>query len=314
MQQVSITDRYHLKNYAFHGPTALIRLAARESLLGYVTDTNHVVSELIQVGAPNLQAIKGFLLLNKDVPYVCIYEATGLVTNASIAAAWMQYLGQNNSPIISLAAYDRKLYADMLETLGLDRPVEKLASIVVPVHPRRPDNLEGFICSMRSQRHTRWELLAVTEGRDDAAYNVVAAMRESRVRLIQGPAMKGDYGNCYRQIGFDCISPASKFVNTNNDDTYLTPGFLEQLIQVLEWSGRDAAQCDVVHSYGGYQTTIKNENFGNGHEAWLIRSQLIRSVPWDDYTIDGEETWLKKIMVACQNNIVYLPRPLVVHN
>lgn len=315
-QSIEIRNGYRIAHETFATDTALVQLYTTETLLHHwpVLGRDRVVAHLRMVGPVSLPTILEFLRSNSHVPNVCIQCPMGVVDSMAIGAAWANIIGGDVRPVMRMGTYNRRLYADMLDLAGLSRPVDKLAAVVVPVHPRNVDGLHGLICSMRQQRHENWQLIAVTEGENLAAEKVVSVFGDSRVRLIKGGPQVGDYGNCYRQIGFDALDPATEYVNTNNDDSYLTPGFLEQLIFAMEELGTVAAQCDSVHSYGGYQTNIKNADFGNGLEAWLVRANVVKAVPFSDTTIEGEGEWLKGIIRFCDKKVAYVQRPLVVHN
>ena len=184
---------------------------------------------------------------NRVAGIVCQCES-GIGRSQGVAAALTALDGGDPTHIIRRGTYNRLLYRFILEAAGKELPPEPLVSIVCRItYPL--DRFQAFLLSMERQRYTNWQVVAVTDGPRPDITEFLAARQDSRVLLIQTPERLGHWGHPYRQQGIDAAS--GEVIGLQNDDNYLVPGFLEQMV----WSIQDGAAlvlCDTVHSYLGW--------------------------------------------------------------
>ncbi len=158
--------------------------------------------------------------------------------------------------------------------------------------------------AMDRQRYEAWEVIAVTDGpclKPDWMWS----RRRGNLLWIETEKPLGHWGHPYRQLGIDAAR--GTYIGLQNDDNYLTPGFIEQLVFALE-AGADVACCQVVHSYSGWDVTGPGSDLG----SWLARTELVKRHLWKGQSFDYDLAYLKTL--AAEGQCVEVPRPLVVHN
>ena len=151
-----------------------------------------------------------------------------------------------------------------------------------------PDRLQLFILSMLRQRYENWELIAVTDGYNAAAYTMLHSFRDARLRMIQTNQVKGHWGHPWRQKGLDDCR--GEFICMSNDDNYLTPVFIEAFVDALE--DADLALCQCLHSYYGWAVS---GGVGNELGAWMARTVFVRKVKWTGMTSAPIKSLLSKL-------------------
>jgi hypothetical protein len=99
-------------------------------------------------------------------------------------------------------------------------------------------------------------------------------------------------------------------IGLNNDDNYLVPGYLEQMVFALQTHDADLVFCDHAHAYSGWAVVDASvPELGN----WLASESLIRKVKWegDDFMADNR---FCKAMIAKAKKVVHVHRPLFIKN
>jgi hypothetical protein len=202
--------------------------------------------------------------------------------------------------------HNRTLYKGILIAAGREVPREPLVSIAVRVK-YDIERLHLFLLSMRRQRYTNWEVIAFTDGPNREAIELVSKFAEG-VRIVETPAPKGRWGHPYRQMAFEHCQ--GEWIGTQNDDNYLTPGFLEQLVDAGERSGAGVVLCQPLHRYSAWQPTAP----GSDLCCWIARRELVRQHRWDGDGFTADRDYLQKLMDTDGVRTVAVQRPLVVKN
>ncbi len=218
----------------------------------------------------------------------------------------MKIRGADPSPVLRRGTYNRQLYGLILEAAGQPLSPPPLVSLAVRVK-YAADRLHLFLLSMARQRHSRWEVIAVTDGPNGDARQLVERFGDARVRLIETAEARGRWGHPHRQLGLDACG--GDFIGISNDDNYYVPGYLEQMVFALESSGADLALCRMLHSYTGWSVTPAGGDLG----CWLAKQELVRQVRWpgNEFTSDQDHI---RALTANAKRVVEVPRPLFVHN
>jgi Glycosyl transferase family 2 len=216
--------------------------------------------------------------------------------------------------------YNRLLYQLIVEEGGKTLPPEPCVSIMVRVtYPL--DRLQTFLSNIRRQRYTNWQVVVVTDGPRPDIRDYVQAQTESapdsqgmqRIKLLETESLRGLWGHPLRQVGIDNCD--GTIIGLQNDDNYLTPGYMEQLVWALE-DGADIALCDCVHSYlaWGYEESQARTAKGD-MGCWLARADLVRKVRWPGNHAFADGDFIQAMaQLSGPNRIAKVSKPLFIHN
>ncbi len=247
---------------------------------------------------------------------VCQCDA-GAGRSVATAAALLRIAGRADRHVRRGTKYDRGWYKQLLQAAHVEPDVEPLASLAVRVkYPA--DRLLALLLSLRRQRYDNWEAVAVTDGPNPEAAALVAGLNDPRVRLLETPERLGRWGHPYRQAGLDACR--GDYLGMANDDDYYAPGYLEQMVQALEWTPADLALSSMIHSYFGWQQCqafVRGPEVSADVGCWLARADLVRAVPWqgEAFTSDGDYVRrLAEWAVKRGSNVATVERPLHVKN
>ncbi len=159
---------------------------------------------------------------------------------------------------------------------------------------------------MRRQRHTNWEVVAVTDGPNADARRLVDSFGDPRVRLIETETPRGLWGHPYRQLGLDACR--GEFIGMSNDDNYYVPGYLEQMLFAMETANADLAICAMLHSYAAWAVT-SGEDLG----CWIAERALVRKHRWPGNGVTSDEEYVRALKASARR-YVEIQRPLFVKN
>ena len=261
------------------------------------------------------RSVLDFVRDNKRAPFIVMQCEKGIGRSRAAAAGvlWCRGERYRAQALMDLGTHNRPLCRYICKAGGCPLPEEELVSVVARVK-YGPDRLLGLILCLQRQRHQNWELVAVTDGPDRAAVELVetiAARGETRVRVIVTPEPRGRWGHPYRQLGIDAAR--GDWIALTNDDNYYVPGWIEQMLI----AGRDAdvVLCDTLHSYFGWGVHATAPQPGGADlGCCMARAALVRAVPWpgDDQYADGR--FIQSLAAKAGPRIGHVSRPLFVHN
>lgn len=203
--------------------------------------------------------------------------------------------------------YNRQLYRLILEEAGVTLPDEPLVSLAVRVK-YRPERLHCFLLSLQAQRYDNWECVAFTDGPNFDAVKLVQQIGDPRIRIIETPHRLGRWGHPYRQMAFEHCR--GEWVGTQNDDNYLTPGFIEQLVSAGEDAGADLVACQTLHRYHGWGVDAP----GGDLASWLCRRSLLERFRWTGHHFRADTEFLDNLRFGAGRKIAIVNRPLAVKN
>jgi len=304
------------------GESAVIRFADEVSLLAPILDINNVrglmpviandaSDDFGLVKAPSRHDAKRIIRFAKDaierkVPNLVVQCQAGVGRSQAVIAALCKMLGRECGPILKNGTYNRKLYGLMLAELGIPNP-QPLVSVVVRVkYDLR--SLSAFTLSLEKQRYGNCEVICVTDGPrpdiDDWGINP-----EGRFKIIRTPVAKGRWGHPYRQLGIDAAQ--GEYLILANDDNYLCPGFIEQLLYPLEHEACDISCCKIAHAYSGWGIT----SYGSDLCGWMAKAELVKRHPWTGVDFDSDAHYLQELVKDFgSERVSRVDRVLVVKN
>jgi hypothetical protein len=190
-------------------------------------------------------------------------------------------------------------------------PGRPLVSLAVAAYGE-PDELACLLYSLRCQTYDRWEAVVVHDGPGPAARDVVTRLNDPRVRLVETPERKGQYGHPWRRLGIDACS--GDFMGLSNADNYYAPVYFEAMLSALVTQGADFAYSDMVHSYlrwGALRTRPEKGHLDLG--AWVARAGLVKATEWWDLGFMGDGTFIEDLLEKARK-VVHVPGCLFVHN
>ena len=248
----------------------------------------------------------------RGIDLICVCEV-GMGRSAAIAAAAARLSGLSDAKtyefVFKYGTYNRRLYKMVMQELGRAVPEEPKASVAVRVkYP--PDRLQAFLLSLKRQRWTNWECVVVTDGPDRPAVRMAESFKDDRITVIETPERKCRWGHPWRQRGIYACT--GDYLNLQNDDNYLTPGFLEQMVMALEHHQADLCIGNLLHNYAGYRFTeqvVGNADLG----SWMASRSLMRRVRWKGTDMIADQRYLEAVVKQAKK-VIQLPAGLFVHN
>lgn len=319
MSELFYLNRHLLETMLLPGPLALIQFA--DPGLPFAVPLNKDVRLTLQLRVHDCTSDAGLPTADRDTAQqilrfvnaavgmnLVIQCEAGVGRSAAVAAALGTIRGMDVKHIIRKGTYNRRLYALLLEAADVPVPVEPLVSIAVRV--KYPvDRLQLFLLSMKRQRYQNWECVVVTDGLNGQAKVAVREMADDRITCLETPERRGLWGHPHRQAGLEACHGA--ILGTNNDDNYLTPGYIEQLVWAIQ-DGADIAACRQVHSYIGWNVMGASRDSSTDLCCWLAKRELVRQVPWTGTSFTADGDYFKQL--AALGKLAVVERPLVVKN
>ncbi len=315
----------YLATHPLPGPSTILYLADHTRLLptgpplkGEMARRDFVFADCTQghSGTPPATRAMALDLLRfieawQHVPHLVIVSLLTVSAGLAVQAALNRIAGNNPRRFLRQGTHHRLLYRVLLQAADLEPPAEPLVSLAVSVwYPA--DRLHALLLSLQRQRHTNWEVIALTDGPHPEAVRLVEQLNDPRVHLIENREACGHWCHPYRQRAFECCR--GDFIGQSNDDNLYVAGYLEQKLWEFE-DGADLVLCDHLHWYSGWQQIRVMPRVGSADlGCWLARASLVRQCPWDgtDWTADGQ--YVERLAELAGPRIGYVRRPLFVKN
>ena len=190
-------------------------------------------------------------------------------------------------------------------------PGQPKVSLVVATY-RQVDELACLLYSLKCQTYDRWEAVVVHDGPGPEAAQIVDAVGDARVVLVETPERRGQYGHPWRKLGID--RSTGDYIGLSNADNYYAPVYFEWMLSALVSAGADFAYCNMVHSYLRWAPlATRAEKGGLDLGAWIARASLVKATPWWDLGFMGDGTFIEDVLDGAEA-IVHVPGCLFVHN
>ena len=303
------------------GPSAVIRIADERELLPPIHDADNAVTVLDCVfedqdggerapTAADASQIATFVRqaeADNRIEHIIAQCQAGVGRSVAICAA---VSASRNQRWENMAVYNRTMYDLLLAEFGRAAMPEPKVSLAVRVKYDTQSLLQ-FIISLRRQRYRNWEAVLFTDGPRPDVRELLAACPDQNLILMETPVRRGRWGHPYRQQAMQlCLSHGADWIGTNNDDNYLTPGYLEQLVMAGQRCQAQLSACSCAHRYSAWGIS----RVGDDLACWLARRELIQRVPWDGDDFLADQRYYQNLTQAAGGNVVEVPRVLVVKN
>jgi hypothetical protein len=98
------------------------------------------------------------------------------------------------------------------------------------------------------QTSDKWQAILINDGPDSEAKALVEKYtKDFPIQFIETEIRYNDWGHTLRDLGLGMTQ--TKWINWNNGDNYLTPRFVEWLVERGNEKDLDFVYCDILHSY-----------------------------------------------------------------
>jgi glycosyltransferase involved in cell wall biosynthesis len=190
-------------------------------------------------------------------------------------------------------------------------PGKPKVSVAIAAY-RQTDQLVCLLYSFRAQTYDNWEAIVVHDGPGPDTRAVIEQIGDPRIRLLETPERKGQFGHPWRQLGIDACT--GSYLGLSNGDNYYAPVYFEWMLHVLVTRDADFAYCDMVHSHHhwAYFPTVPRKS-GLDLGAWIGKASLVKATPWRDMSFAGDGTFIEDLLPKARA-IIHIPRCLFVHN
>jgi glycosyltransferase involved in cell wall biosynthesis len=177
---------------------------------------------------------------------------------------------------------------------------------------QQTDELACLLYSFKAQTYDHWEVVLVHDGPGPEARAVVDHIGDARIRLIETPEHRGQYGHPWRQFGIEQCT--GDYIGLSNGDNYYAPVYFEWMLYSLVVQDADFAYCNMVHSYLRWAPfTTRPEKGGMDLGAWIARAALVKATPWWDLDLQADGTFVEDLLRKTRR-IIHVPACLFVHN
>ncbi len=281
-----------------------------------MNDIAEPMANLLAPAQEHAQRIRAFVAELRVSQSLIIQCEAGLGRSMACAAALLLAQGDEAAAkkLLRLGTHNRRLYRLLCAEFGLQVPAEPLVALAVRVkYPN--DRAEAFLLSLRRQRYTNWRCVFVTDGpmryKDEFADQVYDTWD-----LIETSERRGLWGHPYRHVGIAAALGWSEvqYVGLNNDDNYLTPGYIEQLVNAAQDEQADLVLCRMLHAYSGWGVVASDPVAGCADVGnWIASADLIRQVKFDEYDFLADGRFVERL-AAKAKKVARVEKPLLCKN
>ncbi len=260
-------------------------------------------------------AIRRFVEALPPDQHLAVQCESGKGRSVACAAALLRKEGDEDRArlLLRMGTHNRTLYRLLCQELELDMPAEPLMALAVRVkYPL--DRAEAFFLSLLRQRYSNWRCTLIFDGPD---FRMLPGrlFQDKRMSWVVTAEQRGLWGHPYRQLGIDrCLEQGAEYVGLNNDDNYLTPGYLEQMVGALQERKADLVMCQTLHAYDAWSVTPSTPVAGCADVGnWLASADLIRKVPWEGEDFEADGRFVERL-ARTAGRCIEVRRPLLVKN
>lgn len=176
-----------------------------------------------------------------------------------------------------------------------------------------------LLFSLKAQTYKNWRCVVVHDGPAPPGIfaAMTAAIADTRVTFSQTDVRKQQFGHPWRQNTLLALGEDCTWVGSTNDDVYYAPTYLEWLLSVGQAEQPECwfVYADMVHSHQRWKpmtTRAKHKHLDLG--GFLVRSHLVKRVPFDKYTFNGDGDWINRLAAAAGHRVQKVSATLYVHN
>jgi glycosyltransferase involved in cell wall biosynthesis len=201
-------------------------------------------------------------------------------------------------------------FSDIKQSSETSMETNRTVSVIIPTY-KRASLIARSINSVLRQTYRDIEVIVVDDGSPDNTGEVVAAIRDERVRYMRHERNKGLPAT--RNTGIRAAS--GEYVAFLDDDDEWLPEKLEQQVPLLRQHGAVSCGYVVNRRYVNVrrQQTVSLEELKRGNDyppACLMVLASIAKRQLFDETLPHAEDWDMLIRLAQSHSIGYVPRAL----
>lgn len=186
---------------------------------------------------------------------------------------------------------------------------------IIPTY-NRPNQLMGVISSIFSQRSDKWKIHVVADGPYDGYEKVKNYFSgDDRIKFSELDGPFKDWGHTPRNYGLEHAT--EDWVVMSGDDNYYMPVFVDHFLSVVK-PYVNFVFCDMIHNWTEFQYHyIKSApkygsiDIGNFMSRRVNAQKLKLDIKREAADAVFVDDYLKKFG---REGIVYIPKPLYVHN
>lgn len=206
----------------------------------------------------------------------------------------------------------------------LYRKEEPSALVFATAHNRYPQIISSVLC----QKHQNVKVETWHNGKTDPYFKMVLDFYDnhSTVKFVEIEEIPGNhYGHPVKKKFLETLDASeSEYILITNEDNYISPYFISKAVEVLErFPDKIGAYCNgMVHNYKPDQVSLtwrerKTLVANEGHivdgyglipckiergytdiGAILFRTEVAKSIPWDDTSHSADWTYIENIANA----------------
>lgn len=208
---------------------------------------------------------------------------------------------------------------------GVQRVGVAVAAYLGPGDPRGPESrrraaLACLVASIQAQTYGDWLVHITHDGpapKDAGTKALIAWLTsDSRVRWLETPERKQQFGHPYRQKAVEYLARAGcVWVGLTNDDNFYAPIWFEWALS-LACLGRvcDLVYCDLVHSHRLWKPMVTRPKYKHlDLGGLLVKASLALKVPFDKTTFNADGDWIDRLAKKARN-IQKVDAVLFTHN
>jgi hypothetical protein len=167
-----------------------------------------------------------------------------------------------------------------------------------------------------------WKLTIIHDGpAPEQLKSIIKYYQDARIKFIETATVSGNFGHPNKKLLLGMVpNNHTDFVLMTNDDNYYVPKFIEIMTARCNSLSRKVGivYCDTVHSYTQYdllKTQLKENYIDMG--SFIVRTDVAKKAGFNGNHLSADGTYAEACAAICQRirlNIVYIPKPLFVHN
>ena len=186
----------------------------------------------------------------------------------------------------------------------------------------RPIQQRILIDSFIVQTNPFWKLYIMHDGPAlEQLKQIIDYYKDSRIKYFETEKVNGLWGHPNKRTLLGMIARNHHdYVLMTNDDNYYVPKFVEYMTMRCGSLSRKIGMvyCDTVHSYTNYEVlkTQLKENFVD-MGSFIVRTDIAKKIGFDATHLTADGAYAEACAAHCRKlrmEIVYIPKPLFIHN
>ena len=188
-----------------------------------------------------------------------------------------------------------------------------IISYVIPWYEDSPTSLTSLL----AQKYPNIECILVYDGPPSAkAINIVNALNDPRITLVNTPKKTNNWGHTPRNFGIDYVSAASEYIVFCGMDNYYFPTFSSEMLARFTTHSIKAVYSNFY--YNGINWDFVNTRLSVGYidcGCFMTRTSIAKELRWLDVNYEADWNFIQRIIDKYdRHTIKKLNRALFVHN